>query len=436
MKVAIIGGGLAGLGAAYELAEHPEVQVTLFERSAVLGGLASTVKVSGEPLEVFYHHMFPTYYDFFEAARKIGIQDKIIFKRTKSGILYGGKIFPFDSPFDLLRFFPLSMWERLRTGFGLVRIKFARSEKKFENVGAEDWSRRHFGSKPHTVLWEPLLKSKFGNFTKKVGMAWFWGRIYERPSRFGYFLGSFQTFFDAIDRYLQKMGVAIILGKPVKKIETTDDGQFLITMENGPEAFDHVVVAVAPKLFVQIAVNLLPEDFREYLSRFDYLGAICAVLVLKQPLTDYYWLNINDPGFPFLGIIEQANFISPKVYGGLYPVYLSKYLDVEGNFYALSDEDIWKQYLPALKKINKEFDENWIVEKYIFRTPLAQPIITQNYSKIRPVYKTPISGLWWVSMSHVYPWDRGMDHAFRLGRELARQILSDDLKKQNNELTT
>src|SRR3989344_3764125 len=318
MKIAIIGGGMAGLGAAYEFAKNNISDITVFEKSPGLGGLASTVTISGEPLEVFYHHMFPTYYEFLTIAEELGIKDKIFFRRARSGIFLKGEIFPFDTPFDLLKFSPLGFGERLRTGSILAKLKFRRNWGKFEGMRAEEWLRFHFGDRIYSILWEPLLNSKFGQFSKDVGMTWFWGRIHERPSRFGYFRGSFKILIDAIAKHIGGKGMKFVLGRGVEKIEKREEGGFTLTTSRVVEIFDLVVVAAPPIPFLKIASNLLPPDFAKQLYKFKYLGTICAILILKRHFSNFYWLNINEKNFPFLGVIEQSNFVSPEVYGGYY----------------------------------------------------------------------------------------------------------------------
>jgi len=421
-RVAIVGGGMAGLGAAYELVARGEYDITIFEKSAALGGLVMTVDVNGEPLEIFYHHMFPNYRDFFEIFGPLGITDKAFFRPAKSAVYYGGKSYPFDNAFDLLKFSPLSFFDRLRTGIVLAGLKATRRWKKYEGVRADEWSRSHFGAKPYAILWEPLLESKFGVFLDRAGMAWFWSRIAERPSKFGYFHGSFKVLADALEKYLVAKGVHVKVSCGVEKMERAGDGTFALTTAQGSEQFDDVVVAAPPAPFLKFASNLLPQDFVARVGELKYLGAICAIMVLKRQLTDYYWLNINDPGFPFVGIIEQSNFVGSEPYGGLHPVYLAKYLDPLGDFYKLSDEEIWAQYLPAVKRVIPAFSEDWIKEKYVFRTPVAQPLLTPDY--VAPTYHTPVERLWWVSMSHIYPYERSTDRSFHAGRDLARELVA------------
>jgi protoporphyrinogen oxidase len=40
------------------------------------------------------------------------------------------------------------------------------------------------------------------------------------------------------------------------------------------------------------------------------------VLTLDRQLTDVYWLNVNDSGYPFLALVEHTNYMPPEDYGG------------------------------------------------------------------------------------------------------------------------
>ncbi len=291
-----------------------------------------------------------------------------------------------------------------------------------EAVAHHAWLVKHFGLKIYQVLWEPLLAAKFGRHLKTVGMAWFWSRIYERPQKFGYFTGSFKTLTSALERRLNERGAVIHLSTAVAGLQPVGSQMAVIT-DSQREVFDKVIIAAPPEPFLRIAGPHLPCDFAERIAKLQYVGTVCAVLVLSRPFSEYYWLNINDSTSPFLALIEQTNFVAPEVYGGKHIVYLSRYIDPAEDFYRLPEDAIWDSFLPWVKKINPEFSENWILEKHLFRAPFTQPVIPPAYGKIRPPYKTPLASLWWVSMSHIYPWDRGTDHSFHAGRELVREML-------------
>jgi hypothetical protein len=46
-----------------------------------------------------------------------------------------------------------------------------------------------------------------------------------------------------------------------------------------------------------------------------------------------------------------------------------------------------------------------------------------NHSRNIPPIATPLAGLYWASMSQVYPWDRGTNFAVELGQKAAGELL-------------
>jgi protoporphyrinogen oxidase len=158
--------------------------------------------------------------------------------------------------------------------------------------------------------------------------------------------------------------------------------------------------------------------------KLDYTGTVCALLVLKKSFSPYYWINIMDDTFPFVAIVEQSNFVDKENYNGMCPVYLSRYVDKDSELYNMPEEKLWPLFFDSLRKINPAFSEDWVYSKVLFKAPYTQPIVPIHYSAQLPKFQTGERGLWWVSMSHIYPWDRGTSHSFRVGRELARELLS------------
>jgi hypothetical protein len=59
------------------------------------------------------------------------------------------------------------------------------------------------------------------------------------------------------------------------------------------------------------------------------------------------------------------------------------------------------------------------------RTAYGQPVPLINHSQNIPAIATPIEGLYFASMSQVYPWDRGTNFAVEIGRRAAREMLGE-----------
>ena len=64
----------------------------------------------------------------------------------------------------------------------------------------------------------------------------------------------------------------------------------------------------------------------------EYFGAVCTILELKESLSDIYWMNVADDGFPFGGVIEHTNMIPKEAYNGSHIVYLSRYFAMSEEF--------------------------------------------------------------------------------------------------------
>src|SRR5712692_5377889 len=85
MNVAVIGGGIAGLTAAYELSKRGH-EVTPYEGAPALGGQAGTFEVEGARLERFYHHLFMADLDMIGLVEQLGITHKMLWVQPKMGL--------------------------------------------------------------------------------------------------------------------------------------------------------------------------------------------------------------------------------------------------------------------------------------------------------------------------------------------------------------
>jgi len=154
---------------------------------------------------------------------------------------------------------------------------------------------------------------------------------------------------------------------------------------------------------------------------------VVMVISLKRQLSEqgYYWFNLpKDAGYPMLALVEHTNFVSREHFGGDHIVYAGDYLEAGHEYFSLSDEELLERFIPALKKFNPAFDKGWVRKIWVNKTNYAQPVPLVNHSKNIPAIQTPIEGLYFASMSQVYPWDRGTNFAVEIGRRAARLIMS------------
>jgi hypothetical protein len=81
--------------------------------------------------------------------------------------------------------------------------------------------------------------------------------------------------------------------------------------------------------------------------------------------------------------------------------------------------------MPALTRFNPRFERDWVNKTWLYRTANAQPVPLVNHSQNIPAIQTPIAGLYFASMSQVYPWDRGTNFAVEIGRRAARLMMGE-----------
>ena len=430
--IAIVGAGLTGLVAAHRLAAAGR-RVTVFERYPQPGGLVATFDAGGEPLECFYHHIFTTDTDYVALAAELGLDTEIAWLQSRMGIYSRGRLWGFGTPASLLRFDPLPWPDKARFALSTLYLSRRSGLAEFEGISAHDWLVRHAGRAAYQSVWGPLLAQKFAERAGEVSMAWLWNKIHLRGrsrgrggmgERLGYMKGSFGRLVAALAERVAAAGVRLELAAPVRTLRPAGAGIEVAT-RSGAREFDTVLFTAAPAELLRVAGDHLPADYRQRLGGVDHTNALCCVLELDRSLTPYYWLNIADPSFPFGGVIEQTNFVSPETYGGRHLVYLSKYVLESNPLWKERDGALWDVMLPWLGRLNPSFDPAWIQARHVFRAAFAQPIIPCNYSRSIPPFATPLRGLFHACMAQVYPEDRGQSYAVRGGNRAAAALLKE-----------
>jgi protoporphyrinogen oxidase len=303
-------------------------------------------------------------------------------------------------------------------------------------VTAAEWARRWYGPRVYDLLWRPLLVGKFGEENLPVvNMAWLWARLHARTTRLGTFVGGFQAFMDKLAGVVCGLGVEIRLGCAVTGIGRRPDGgrpasgrpesRLDVTTAAGAEPFDAVISTSSPALMARLAPDL-PQEYSASLRALKSMGAVVMVLALDRQLTKYYWHNLpKEAGFPFLALVEHTNYVDAKHFGGDHLVYVGDYLDPDHEHFRLSKEELLERFLPAIPRFNPAFDRSWVRDTWLFKTNYAQPVPPVNHSRNIPALRTPLPGLYFASMSQVYPWDRGTNFAVEIGRKAARMVSAD-----------
>jgi protoporphyrinogen oxidase len=440
IRIGIIGGGYAGLTAAYELQKRGYA-VTVLEKCSTWGGQAATLPLLGTHIEYFYHHLFGSDTHILGLMDELGIGDQLRWIESKVGWFANGRIYDLVTPLDLIRFRPVNLVNRIKLGLMYLYLPRVNDWQRLEQITARDWILRYMGQEIYDKFWGPLLRGKFGDQADQVSMTWLWGKIKVRgTSRQGasaketlaYPLGSFEIITQALVGRLRAGGADLRLDQEVTGLVTDPGDPRRVTgvvTKTETLPFDAVIATVPGYTFLEMAPPSLDEAYAALLRSVRYQAALVVLLVSQHSLSRIYWMNIADRTMPFVGVIEHTNYVPPSTYEGRHLIYVSNYVERDDPRFRMTASELFDLYEPHLKRINPAFDASWIEQKVVLRDPAGQPVITCNYSQRIPDHRTPLQGLYLANTLQIYPEDRGTNYSVRLGQAISR-IVDEDLERK------
>jgi len=425
----VIGGGPAGIKAAHALVKAG-VEVTLLEGSPVLGGLASSFDVQGVRIERYYHFVCKGDDHLVETLAELGLTARLRWRDSRMAYFVDGRLYPFLTPAELLRFSPLSPTDRVRAG---VAVKLAQRmrEEDLAEERAIPWLKRMFGESAYHVIWEPLMRFKFAEHAPDISAAWIWARMV-RLSRsrtspwreeLGYVEGGSKVVLEGLGRDFEARGGRVVLRADVQRI-VLEGGRATGVRVGGETIPAEAVISTATtSRFRQMAPDL-DGPYVEGLKRIPTIGIFCLFLRLARPVTPFFWVNTNDPRVPFAGMIEYTNLNPLPELGGDTILYVPQYLSADDPRYAQSDEEVLRRYTDALALIHPGFDRSWVKFSAVFRDRFAQPICLTDYRASTPSVQTPVPNLFLTDSCQLHPHDRTISGSFGLGLQAAGRALA------------
>jgi protoporphyrinogen oxidase len=436
-RVCIIGAGLTGLVAGYRLA-CMGCEVVLVESSLEAGGMISSFRLGSERIEYIYHHVFTSDSELTRISGELGLSGQFCWYRTREAIYCGQKLYPFSTPLDLLRYRPIPFNQRLKTGLAVLKAGRLRGFLDLESQTASEWLKRESGEQAYRRLWQPLLRSKFDQDAEAVSAVWIWNKFRLRgrsrgrsgDSRLGYMKGSFGLLADSLLQGILSRGGRILYGHTamnITKAAGPSGESYRVSCVLGSAASvrigaDAVIATISGRQFANISAGLnLPEPYMSKVRAVRYKGDLCLILRLKGTLSPYYWTTICDDA-PFVVVVEHTSLTGPEPYGG-HVVYLSRYLDAADPLWTKPDGEIYRLFADGLSRIYPAFSQDHVIDWRLRRIRYAQPVVVCGYSQKMPAMDTPAEGIKLAGMAQIYPEDRGMNYAVRLGEEAAGSVI-------------
>ncbi len=423
MKIAIIGGGVSGLAAAYFLGKKGH-KVSLFEKGNTLGGLASYFPYQNTYIDKYYHFICGEDKSYVNLLRELSMHHKIKSRITKMGYFCQDKIFSISTPFNLLFFSPLSLPLRIRYLYSLLQLRVKKDEKNLDEISSYEFLQKLSGEKIYQTIWKPTLYGKFGNYFQDISASWVLQRIKRVVTSrmlFGifenirYLDGGTKEFIDKMEKEILSFSGTIFKNTEVEKILIKQGEACGVRTKEQKYDFDKVISCVPAPLFLK----MLDERVFPSLLKIKYLGVICATIILKRPLTKYFWLNLNSPDIPFVNLVDYTNLNQHQIKK---IIYIPEYLPTEGERFKISEEKLKLDYFSCLQKINPTFKEEDVENFSVFRDAYAQPVCTVGFSKLVPPYKSPIKNLYLLEQSQLYPSDRTVSGSIDIAYKLTKQI--------------
>ena len=266
-------------------------------------------------------------------------------------------------------------------------------------------------------------------------MSWLWGRIWQRvesqrhddAERLGYFSDGFQMVVKALHRGAAEAGAEFMLDTPVERLSHDGStGEVLVDVDGSTARYDQVLVTVSSSVFARLAANYETADpaYFKQLWSISYLDAVVQVFCTEQPITPYYWHNINTPNSPFVVFLNLTALIGTERFGGKHVYYIGDYVPREHWTVTADEDEIHDAWYGELARMFPDFDRAQVLEDAVFRFRDAQHVVDVDFESKLPAHETPVPGVWLANFSQIYPMDRGTNYAVRDGLRMADGILS------------
>jgi protoporphyrinogen oxidase len=403
----IIGGGMLGLTLALRLAQQGQ-RVTLLEAAPQLGGLVDSWQLDDIVWDRHYHVTLLSDSYLRQILRELELDDQMQWVTTRTGFYTKGRLHSFSSSWDFLKFPALNLWDKARLAWTITQASRRHDWQALEQIPVVDWLTKHSGPRTTERIWLPLLKAKLGDAYQRTSAAFIWATIQRlnaarrsglKRELFGYLPGGYARLLQSLREKLTSLGVTIQTNASVQSI-SRQDGQLQINLVGEQSlSFDRVVATTPTTITAQLAPQLTTAE-RDKLNGIEYLGIICASLLLKKPLGGYYVTNVTDPA-PFTGVIEMTALVDPEQFGGRHLVYLPKYVSSADPSWQLSDAELQQTFWSRLKEIFPQLTDADLLAFQVSRARQVFALSTLGYSQRVPPITTSIPGLFVVNSAQI-----------------------------------
>ncbi len=284
MKVAVIGGGYAGMAAAATLAER-RVPITVFEAARTLGGRARRVEHGGLALDNGLHILIGAYSELLRLVELVGENPAHLFLRTPLTWQIQNQLFlraanlpaPLHLLAALLTSRGLALGERLGALRFMLRMRRRDYRLTHDVSVAELLDQEEQKGRARHLLWRPLCLSALNTAPEAASAQVF---LHVLRDGLGAKRGASDLLLPRVDlsalfpepaaRYVEARGGHVLTGERVTAIDS-DDGGYVIETAGGRHAFTHVICALPPYRVNAFLVGITAlAEITETIDRMTY----------------------------------------------------------------------------------------------------------------------------------------------------------------------
>ena len=431
-NVSIVGGGMLGMAISMHLAKMG-FNVDLYEASGEPGGLAKGWKIGNTTWDRFYHVILMSDSYTRKMLQEIGLEDQLNWVETKTGFYTDGKLYSMSNTLEFLKFPPLGLIDKFRLGLTIFIASKIKNWKKLENIYVKDWLTKWSGKNTFNKIWLPLLKAKLGDNYARTSAAFIWATIQRmyaarksglKKEMFGYVNGGYSTIINQFEKKLNELGVKIHYSHKIETIKKSGRG-IQLKFQNGDEVHSEKVLLTIPSTFISLICPELTEKENKKLKSVQYIGVVCASVLLKRPVSPYYVTNITDTWVPFTGVIEMSALVDKKFFNGNSLIYLPKYVEPDNPIFNKEEKELNEFFKKAFLKMYSELNEKDIITIKIAKARNVFTLSTINYSEKIAEMKTSVPGLFITNSSHITNGTLNINETLQLGERVIKEIFNE-----------
>lgn len=440
-KVAVIGAGPAGITAAYELAKAG-IQVEVFEASPEVGGLAKTIDLWGQKVDLGPHRFFSNDtrinkawlevvgrdYHMVDRLTRVYYKNKFYFYPIKAGDALK-KLGFFTSAACFFSF----MWQKVkpvkqdgtfeswvvsRFGWKLYSIFFKTYSEKLWGISCNELDADFAAQRIKKLnMWEAIKSAFTGNKNKSKHKT--------LVDQFAYPTGGTGMVYERMKDAVIEKGGKVHLKTPVKRVLQRDGAVYGLELENGSvHEYDHVVSSMPFTLMV----TRLPETPQHILDLTKTLTFRNTMLVyLKVEGKDLFpdnWLYVHSTDLKMGRITNFRNWVPEILNGQDSTIVVLEYWCYDNDPEWTQSEEAWIEL--AKSELNKTglIKGAPITEGFVYKIPRCYPVYSRGYKeRLKPVeeYLTTVKNLSVIGRYGAFKYNN-QDHSILMGILAAENI--------------